>query len=42
MQLQYRVEFGYDCPAIRSSKAVDLIAQSFLAMKLVLDFALDD
>ncbi|MCA9303306.1 MAG: hypothetical protein KC996_04220 [Phycisphaerales bacterium] len=41
IQLGIEVTFSYECPIIRSSKAENLFAQSFLAMKPMIDFVLD-
>jgi hypothetical protein len=42
IQLGFVVEFGYDCPTIRSPQAIELFADSWKGMKPVLDFVLHD
>jgi len=41
IQLGIEVVFSYECPVIQSANAVDLFAESFIAMKPMVNFVLD-
>jgi len=42
MQFGVEVRFKYDCPIVRSRKVVDLFADTWVALKPLLDFVLRD
>ncbi len=42
IQLGLVVHFSYLCPVVRSRKAVELFAKSWIAMSPIIDFVLDD
>ena len=42
IQLGVDVHLSYDCPVVRSAKAVDLFARSWIAMSPLIDFVLED